>query len=345
MKILLTGSAGQIACGLIPILHKDGHKLVFVDPLSGGSVENMKIDGKIPGPHYNVGAEDEKLANLLSNEEEGFDAIIHLGAISALPDCESNPVEAIKVNVLGTANLLKYARKRGIPKFIFASTSAVYENNESEILTEDLEINPRLHYPLSKKICEELIMSYRQNYGMDITTLRFFNVFGPNGDRVRKHPPIMQFLVTELLKGTPPELSGDGEQRRDFVHADDVIKMLNLCLTSNANDTFNVCTGKNISINQMGKWVAEALGCEDIGLAHKPATDLWSAYPEMFQGTYPLSKDIVARETLKFSRGSYEKAKKLLGWEPNTDMEMLVKKTARELAEKINFSNKGQISI
>ena len=97
------------------------------------------------------------------------------------------------------------------------------------------------------------------------------------------------------------------------------------------NDVFNVCTGKAISVNQIAQWVAEAMGKEHIGLKHKPAGELWDRYPEMFKGKYPLNKDIVAKETTRYSKGSYQKAKDLLGWEPNTDIESLVKKVTLQI--------------
>jgi nucleoside-diphosphate-sugar epimerase len=226
---------------------------------------------------------------------------------------------------------LEFARKCGVPHVIFASTSAVYENTDAEIFTEDLKVDPRLYYSLSKKMAEDLIQSYRENYGSEVTILRFFNVFGPDGDHTRPNPPLINFLVREFKKGISPELSGDGEQVRDFIHVDDVVSMIELCLDKKPNDVFNVCTGQVISVNQMGKWVAEALDCESIGLTHKPAQELWSRYPEMFDGKYPLKKEIVAKETSRKSNGSYQKAKEVLGWEPNTNIEELVKKVALEI--------------
>ena len=97
------------------------------------------------------------------------------------------------------------------------------------------------------------------------------------------------------------------------------------------NDVFNVCSGVTVSVNQIAQWVAEALGKEDIGLGHKPASELWSTYPEMFEGAYPLDKGLVAKETTRYSKGSYEKAERILGWRPHTNMESLVKKVTLEI--------------
>ena len=108
-------------------------------------------------------------------------------------------------------------------------------------------------------------------------------------------------------------MSGDGEQVRDFIWVKDVVRMLELCMIKQPNDVFNVCSGKTVSVNQMSQWVAEALGKEHIGLDHKPASELWSTYPEMFEGSYPLNKDLVAKEPQDTQRVHLKKAERILG--------------------------------
>lgn len=328
MKILITGAAGQIGSGLAKLLLEKGHQLVLCDNLRNGYISNLKVNGETIAPFYKVDIATQELQEWCGDQ---YDAIIHLAAITSLPDCESNPLETLRINVSGTANVLEFARKYEVPHVIFASTSAVYENTDVEVFTEDLEVSPRLYYSLSKKMAEEVVQSYQENYGLKVTTLRFFNVFGPDGDQTRPNPPLLNFVVRELKKGVAPELSGDGEQVRDFIWVNDIVSMLELCLEKQPNDVFNVCTGVTVSVNQVAKWVAEALGMEHLGLRHKPAQELWSRYPAMFDGKYPLSKEIVAKETTRYSKGSYQKAKDLLGWEPNTDLETLIKNVALQL--------------
>jgi len=328
MKILVTGAAGQIGSGLAKLLIEKGHKLTLCDNLRNGYINNLKVDEEIIAPFYKVDIATEELSDWCGDQ---YDVIIHLAAITSLPDCESNPLETLRINVSGTANVLEFARRYNVPHVIFASTSAVYENTDAEVFTEDLEVNPRLYYSLSKKMAEEVVQSYQENYGLKVTTLRFFNVFGPDGDQTRPNPPLLNFVVRELKKGVAPVLSGDGEQVRDFIWVNDVVSMLELCLEKQPNDVFNVCTGVTVSVNQVATWVAEALGMEHLGLSHKPAQELWSRYPAMFDGEYPLNKEVVAKETTRYSKGSYQKAKEVLGWEPNTDIESLVKKVALQL--------------
>jgi len=327
MKILITGAAGQIGSGLAKRIC-DKHELTLVDNLRNGYASHLKDDeGEFIAPFHDIDVATAEIYSCTGS----YDAIIHLAAISSLPDCETNPLETLHCNVNATANVLDFARKMNVPHVVFASTSAVYENNDVDVFTEDLEVSPRLYYSLSKKMCEDLIESYREHYGSKVTILRFFNVFGPDGDQTRPNPPLLNFVYRELTKGKAPILSGDGEQVRDFICIDDVVSMLDLCLEKQPNDVFNVCTGKAVSVNQISRWVAEALGKEDLGLDHKPAGELWDKYPDLFQGEYGLDKNIVAKETTRYSKGSYQKAKDLLGWEPNTDIESEVKRVTLQI--------------
>ena len=327
MKILITGAAGQIGSGLAKRIC-DKHELTLVDNLRNGYADHLKdAEGEFIAPFHNIDVATPEIYSCTGS----YDAIIHLAAISSLPDCETNPLETLHCNVAATANVLDFARKMNVPHVVFASTSAIYENNDVDVFTEDLEVSPRLYYSLSKKMCEDLIESYREHYGSKVTILRFFNVFGPDGDQTRPNPPLLNFVYRELTKGKAPVLSGDGEQVRDFICIDDVVSMLDLCLEKQPNDVFNVCTGVAVSVNQISRWVAEALGKEDIGLDHKPAGELWDHYPDLFAGEYGLDKNIVGKETTRYSKGSYQKAKDLLGWEPNTDIESEVKRVTLQI--------------
>lgn len=327
MKILLTGAAGGIGSTLGYYLYKKGHTLTLIDNFRNGYERNLKINNEIFGKFYNLDICNKNLINLIG---DNYDCIIHLAAVTALPDCETNAVETINVNVSGTMNILECARKWGVPYIIFSSTSAVYENNKDELFTEELEIFPRLWYSLSKKMAEEICESYRKNYNMNISTLRFFNVFGPRQDIHRKNPPLLNYIVKELKSGNVPILHSNGEQKRDYIHVDDVINLIDVCLRIKPNDTFNVCTGTLLSVNEIVSYISEIFNL-NIEPKYRSASKLWDSYSELFSGAYPLKKEIVEKETNKYSRGSYKKAKEILGWEPNTDLQTLIKKVVSEI--------------
>ena len=148
MKILITGAAGQIGSGLSKLLIENGHDLTLVDNLRNGYLENLKDDAnEVIAPFYEV---DITSGEFFLKCGDQYDVIIHLAAITSLPDCESNPLETLRINVSGTANVLEFAREFDVPHVIFASTSAIYENNDTEVFTEDLEVNPRLYYSLKR---------------------------------------------------------------------------------------------------------------------------------------------------------------------------------------------------
>jgi nucleoside-diphosphate-sugar epimerase len=328
MNILVTGAAGGIGSTLAYFLYKKGYNLTLIDSLRNGYKDNLIIDGHTFGHFIHIDIRDiDTLDHTIK-----FDAVLHLAAITSLPDCESNIEETISINVQGTASVLEFCRKRNIPYVFFSSTSAVYEQNKEKILTENQSVSPRLWYSLSKKMGEDLCESYRQNYNMNITTARFFNVFGPRQDIYRKNPPLLNYLVTEFKANQAPILHSDGNQRRDYIHIDDVVSFVELCLEKKPNYTLNVCSGQTLNVNEITKFVKEAIN-SNIEPTFRNASMLWNTYPSLFDGSYPLLKEVVINETNKNSLGSNELALKL-GWKPNINLPDLVKKTALEIYNK-----------
>ena len=191
MKIILTGAAGGIGSTLGSHLFKSGHDLTLIDNLRNGYLSNLLCDNSFFGDFINKSITDPSIENDLNGN---YDCLIHLAAVTALPDCQLNTSDAYDINVTGTALMLEIARKMNIPKVIFASTSAVYENNKEEIFKENLDVNPNLNYSLSKYMAEKICSSYRSIYDMKITILRFFNVFGPRQDIHRKKSSSIKLL-------------------------------------------------------------------------------------------------------------------------------------------------------
>lgn len=327
MNILITGAAGGIGSSLARKLNKDGNKLFLLDNLRNGYEENLYKNGELLGEWANISIEDD-LSELW--KDVTFDHIIHLAAVTALPDCESNAEESLSINVNGTLNLLNFAQDRGISSFIFASTSAIYENNDSPVLDESLTTHPTLLYSLTKQMAEGLCNAYRENYKMNITTLRFFNVFGPRQDIHRTSPPLLNYLVREFSNNQKPILHSDGNQSRDYVHVDDVIHMVELCMEHKPNDTFNVCSGITISVKEIVETAKDALQ-SDVEPVYRESHKLWDSYPKLFEGEYPLLKEVVSKETNKSALGTSEKAHTILGWKPNTNIKELMKETAIQM--------------
>lgn len=332
MKIMITGAAGGIGSTLSMLLTNKGHKVYAVDNLNNGYMDNL-FENNRPVFHkfFREDIRDtKKMIDIIYGEN--IEKIIHLAAITALPVAESDPYECMSVNVAGTASVLDAARQFGIHTIV-ASTSAIYENNHKTEapFKEHIEVNPRLMYPLSKKLMENIIHSYMVNYDLNVTTLRFFNVFGPRQDIHRKSPPLVNYIVREIKNGRDPVFYSDGRQQRDYVHVDDVVTMIELCMThKNAlNQTFNLCTGTLTSVRDIVSWSKEAFN-KDINHTFIPAKSYWSEYNVLHDGNKPLQRCVIEHEVNKYALGSYHMAHKLIGWQPNCDIKSLMIDTMRK---------------
>jgi UDP-glucose 4-epimerase len=323
MKILVTGAAGGIGSTISYELFCLGHEIILVDNFRNGYKENLYFDGVSFGEFFELDINSDDFHDLIDQKRP--DIILHFAAVTSLPDCEVNYRECIRVNVEGTSSVLGASAKFGVKRVIFASTSAVYENtkfnpngfNEREVC------DPRLFYSLSKKMSEELCITFRENYGLDVVILRFFNVFGPKQDIHRKHPPVINYIVRELINGRSPVLHSDGSQTRDYVYISDVINLVTKTLDSDfdssENYIFNVSSGKGISLSEIVEEIKKSNSeFKNTDVIYRESNKLWDVYPELFSGEKPLKRTIIEKETNKKSLGDNSLAKRILGWSPSS---------------------------
>ena len=251
-KILITGGAGFIGSQLGHYLHNKGNEVILLDDMSYGNEDNLEIEGKTFGTFI----EDDVRNKSIFDYTKDVDYIYHFAGIAPLPDCQVNPRDAIDINVSGTANVLEAARMNGVKRVIFASTSAIYENHTSYPAKESDDVFPDLVYATSKRQCELLCRSFGNVYNLPIVMLRFFNVYGPHQDFRRKHPPLTGYLMKTFLQNDIPTLFSDGEQRRDYVYIDDLIKICEIVMTHDkaVGEKFNVSSGDTYSAASLGFW-------------------------------------------------------------------------------------------
>jgi UDP-glucose 4-epimerase len=299
-RIFVTGGAGFIGFHLCRKLSDFTSNLTIYDNLSSGKVENVK---HIPRVHF-VKADILDIKKLHSQEKA--DVIYHLAAQVVVPYSMENPIEDFETNARGTLNILEKARKDDA-RVVFASSAAVYGNTTALPTPESYGFNPASCYGLSKVVGEQYCNMYSKQYGLDITILRFANVYGP-----RCHGVIEDFLDKISRNPKKLEIIGTGLQSRDFVHISDVVEALILSATSEVTvgETFNIGFGKTTKIIDLAKIILKILGLSDKTV--------------ITTTNVPWQGDI---NTIWFD---ISKVKKVLKWQPKISFENNLKKLILE---------------
>jgi UDP-glucose 4-epimerase len=317
MKVAITGAAGGIGSVLSDLLRLNGISLVLIDDLSSGSLGN-----------FNSKENSESLIQFdLKNQEETLRLIadcthiIHLAATSSLAECQLNPKTAIENNVGVTSSIIRCASISGA-KVIFASTSAVYEKNIVFPFKETDPITPLLVYPQSKFFSEQMLSSARMTNSIEYVSLRFFNVFGPRQNFHRTNPPLINYLVREIVMNRMPKIYAPLNQLRDYVYVGDIAKLILQLLQSDCslpNEAINVCSGVGTSISEIISSLELAFNTK-IDFHKGDPEDLWEKNTDLFSGKHPFRKSEVKNETLKTSIGDPAYCASIFGWEAQTNV-------------------------
>lgn len=260
--IVVTGVAGFIGSNLADRLLAEGYRVVGVDDLSYGVIE------QVPGgvEFHRVDIRSPSLYPLL----EGAAAVFHLAAKNCIADCQQDPLETSSINVLGTVNLFEAARRAGVMRVIYAESSALYEGT-SVLPTPEGEEAAESFYAVSKVAGRRFAEAYARFHGIETTALRYFCVYGPRQDYRRLIPPVMSAFILNLLRGERPVIYGSGEKRRDFVYVDDVNDFHLRCLTDprTVGGVFNLGSGRSHSVREIFDLVQGLLGT-DLEPRHLP---------------------------------------------------------------------------
>lgn len=243
MKILVTGGAGFIGSHITDAYIAAGNEVVIVDNLSTGKIENVNPKAKF----YEL--------DLCSNEalkvvEEEKPAIInHQAAQIDVRISVADPINDIKINVIGLVGLLETGRKNGLKKVIFASSGGtVYGEQDEFPASENHSTWPVSPYGLNKLACEKYLHFYKVQYGIDYVALRYGNVYGP-----RQNPHgeagVVAIFVEKMLSGEQPVINGEGKRTRDYVYVDDVVSANLIALNDKASCAYNVGTSVETDVN------------------------------------------------------------------------------------------------
>ena len=277
MNIMVTGGAGFIGTNLIKRLLKDGHNVVSLDNYSTGTEENHQ-----EGCEYFT-ADIRDIIDF-SYYMEQPDIVFHLAAFPRIQPSFESPANTFEINTMGTLNVLEWVRERKC-RMIYAGSSSVHGGKYK---------NP---YTFTKDLSEQLCEMYDTLYQVEVSVCRFYNVYGDYQPLSGEYAAVVGIFLDQFSKGEPLTITGDGEQRRDFTHVDDIVEGMILTAESNfAWDTIELGSGVNYSINEL----ASMFKCETTYIDERPGE---------------------ARETLCNTLIP----KRLIGYEPKKDLRKYIK--------------------
>jgi len=334
MKVFVTGAAGFIGSHLCKRLVNESHYVVGLDNMSVG------FYGNIASLESNDNFEfwEDDIRNYFRIDTD-IDVIYHLAARGETYWCQDNPTEACDVNIGGTVAMLEFAKACKVKHFVFADTSAEYDNipineniaghDKTNYPSKEFQEAshkwgswmPRGFYSITKNAASQFVRRYGKENGFATTLVRPFNVYGPSMNLERDIPPVVGSFAKAVLEGSQPYIFGDGDKRRDFIFINDAIELLSRCLTHrNEVDTLtvNMGTGENYSIYEVYEQV-----CKEI-------LGLDAEWPEI---DYRDDKDYEAEITL----ADISIARRNLDWEPRVDFETGVKRTVNGIRLQLGY--------
>jgi UDP-glucose 4-epimerase len=299
---LVTGGAGFIGSHLVEALVSAGCKVRVYDNLSSGNTANLKhLEGQFSFFQADI-RDREKLESAL----EGCEVVFHLAAIVSVPQTVENPIDSADVNEMGTLFVLDASRQTEVKRVVFSSSCAVYGDDPRLPKRENMAPKPMSPYAAQKLAAEYYAKVFYDLYGIETAVLRYFNVYGPRQDPSSPYSGVISIFMTKALLNEPAVIYGDGNQSRDFIYVQDVVKANLLAATAKnvSGQVMNIGSGQSVRINEL--WQAI---CTLSGRSSDPR------YASKRPG------DIVA------SLADMERARKLLGFECEASFEKGIEST------------------
>lgn len=305
MAILVTGGCGFIGSHITTLLVNKGYETIILDNLSTGFLENI---GQHTCPLYINDLNDSNLEEIFLNHS--IEVIIHQAAQASVAHSISDFVMDEAINISGTLKLINLAKKYGVKKIIFASSSAVYGTPQFLPITTEHLSNPLSPYGLSKLTAEKYLQLSHHLFGLQFTILRYGNVYGPR-QNASTEGGVAAIFSEALLKGESPIIYGTGEQTRDFVFVEDVAEANIQAITQGDGKVLNVSTGKETTVYELFQSIKTILLSE--------ASPIY----------YPARLGDIQRSVL-----CNNEIKRVLNWEPHTSLEDGLKKTVEFFQKK-----------
>jgi UDP-glucose 4-epimerase len=303
VKTLVTGGGGFIGSNVVRALLARGDDVRVLDNFSTGSRTNLA------GLEQDVELVEGDLRSYerVHAAVGGVEVVFHQGALPSVPRSVQDPLTTTAVNVEGTLNVLLAARDEGVRRIVNASSSSVYGNTGDLPRVETQAPDPISPYAVAKLAAERFCTSFSRVYGMEIVSLRYFNVFGPRQDPTSQYAAVVPRFIRAISAGDPVTIYGDGEQSRDFTFVDNVVSanLLAADAVGVGGEILNVATGSSITVNALADAVGTLLE-RAVEKTHEPAREA----------------------DVRASWADLESARRLLGYEPTIDFENGLRRTA-----------------
>jgi len=264
-KVLVTGGAGFIGSHLCERLLKEGYFVINLDNFNNYYDPKIKwrnIQEALKSQNYALyvgDIRDNKILQQINEEQGKIDIVFHLAAMAGVRNSLKDPVEYVSVDIGGTVNMLEFARRNGVEKFVFASSSSVYGKNSKVPFSEDDPLEGQVSpYATAKRAGEIYCQTYSEIYNIPIVALRFFTVYGP-----RQRPEMAIHLFTRLImEGKPIPVFGDGSTARDYTYIDDIIEGVYRAMLYDKTkfEIFNLGNSKTVKLSELIAIIEQVTG-------------------------------------------------------------------------------------
>jgi UDP-glucose 4-epimerase len=286
MKILVTGGAGFIGSHLVDALIQQGHRVVVVDNLSTGRLENINPAAMF----YKVDICSPELERIF--EEERPELVNHQAAQTVIQKSMEDPAFDAQQNILGGLNLILQCVRFGVKKIVYASSAGIYGEPKYRPLDESHPVNPMSYYGISKHTIEHYLHVFCLEHALLYVVLRYSNVYGPR-QNPKGEAGVVAIFARQMLQGERPTIFGKGDKTRDYVYVSDVVTANLLAMVKGENSIYNIGTGVETSDQEIFNLLAELTGYQ--GSPHYA----------------PVRKGEIYKICL-----DYSKAQKEIGWQP-----------------------------
>ena len=304
--ILITGGAGFIGSNLCEYFLSIGYQVICLDNFATGHRHNIK--DFISNSNFRLIEGDIRNLSDCQNAVQGVDYVMHQAALGSVPRSIKDPITTNEVNVSGFLNMLVASRDAKVKRFVYAASSSTYGDSRDLPKVEDVIGKPLSPYAITKYVNELYADIFSRTYGLETIGLRYFNVFGRKQDPKGAYAAVIPKFVMQLMKLESPLINGDGNYSRDFTYIDNVIQMNELAMrTQNPeaiNTIFNTAYGERNTLNNLVEYLKKFLSAYNPKIANIPIE-----YGPNRAGD------------ISHSLASIEKAKALLGYDPQFSLE------------------------